>query len=284
MSPRLLMKLAWLPIRRSWILFALMILSFAQIMLALWFFGAIQKELMHTRQYAMTAKFISIQLKDETLSLDAIKEALEGDDVSFEELKTEAVLKKMEDEEPEIVQTVRAIGSEGLQLVPKILLVRGSVSDEALAKVKLMTGVYRLDVTPVHHARLLRFYTHLSFEIKMSILLILFLIGVQLLVFQRIQSRDSKEIMQNLLAWGVSSLQVRIPGLVSILSLSFFAAILSLVEWFSFRAWVWKNNAFLGELSLEHTLTFPFTLVAGTFVAMVASALLLSFSGQTKEE
>jgi hypothetical protein len=284
MSPRLLFKLALLPLTRSWWVLGLMTLSFAQIMLALWFCGSVQKELNHTQKYARTAKFVTIQMKDETSPLDPIKDLLSGEDVSFEELKIEDTLKKMEDEEPEIVQSVRAIGSEGLQLAPKVLVVRGNVSDEALDKVKLMTEVYRVDATPVHHARMLRFYDHLSFELRISMLLILFLIVVQLLVFQRIQGKDSKEVMQNLLAWGSASLPAKIPGFASLLALSLIAVIVSIGEWFFFRNLIWKNNAFLGELSLEHSLSFPSGMVALTLLAIVVAAILLSFAGNPAED
>ncbi len=284
MSPRLLLKLALLPLTRSWFVLGLMIVSFAQIMLALWFCSSIQKELNHTRQYANTAKFVTIQMKDETTSLDPIKELLGGEDVSFEELRTEDTLKKMEDEEPEIVQSVRAIGNEGLQLAPKVLVVRGNISDEGLDKVKLMTEVYRVDATPVHHARLLRFYDHLSFELRISMLLILFLVGVQLLVFQRIQGKDSKEVMQNLLAWGTGVLQAKIPGFASLVAVSLIAITLSVIEWFSFRHLVWKNNAFLGELSLEHSLSFPGGMVFITLIAILFAAVLLSFAGRPTED
>jgi hypothetical protein len=284
MSPRLLIKLALLPLTRSWWVLGLMIVSFAQIMLALWFCGSVQKELNHTKKYANTAKFVTIQMKDENTSLDPIKDLLSGEDVSFEELKTEDTLKKMEDDEPEIVQSVRAIGTEGLQLAPKVLVVRGNVSDEALDKIRLMTEVYRVDATPVHHARLLRFYDHLSFELRISMLLILFLVVVQLLVFQRIQGKDSKEVMQNLLAWGLASLPAKIPGFASLLAVSLIAITLSIGEWFFFRNLIWKNNAFLGELSLEHSLSFPIAMVALTLLAIVFAAVILSFAGRPAED
>lgn len=284
MSLRLLFKLALLPLLRSWFLLGLMIISFAQLMLALWFCGSLQKELNHTRNYANSAKFVTVQIKDEAVSLERVKDALMGEDVSFEELKMEDTLKKMEEEEPEIVQSVRAIGKEGLQLVPRVLLVRGNVSDEAIEKVKLMTEVSRVDATPVHHQRLLRFYEHLGFEVKIAISLILFLIVVELLVFQRIQDRDSKEVRNNLTAWGVSAMQARLPSFASLLTLSLFAVALSVAEWFSFQKLIWKNNAFLGELSLERTLSFPVAMVAITFLAIGAAAILLSFAGRNAEE
>lgn len=284
MNLRLLFKLALLPLMRSWFLLGLMMISFAQLMLALWFCGSIQKELSHTQDYASTAKFMTVQMKDEGVGLDPVKELLQGPDVNVEELKTEDILKKMEEEEPEVVQTVRAIGNEGLQLVPRMLTARGNIPDETIEKIKLMTEVYRVDASPVHHSRLVRFYRHLSFEMNISILLITFLVLVQLLVFQRIQSRDSAQVMRDLLAWGVGSMQARVPGFLSILSLSGFSILFSIAEWFGFRKWIWKNNAFLGELSLEHTLSFPFALVVITFLVMVAVGLLLSFSGRTAEE
>ena len=284
MNLRLLFKLALLPLMRSWFLLGLMMISFAQLMLALWFCGSIQKELSHTQEYASTAKFMTVQMKEDGVGLDPVKELLQGPDVNVEELKTEDVLKKMEEEEPEVVQTVRAIGNEGLQLVPRMLTARGNIPDETIEKIKLMTEVYRVDASPVHHSRLIRFYRHLSFEMNISILLITFLVLVQLLVFQRIQSRDSAQVMRDLLAWGVGAMQARVPGFLSILSLSGFSIILSIAEWFGFRKWIWKNNAFLGELSLEHTLSFPVALVAITFLVMIAVGLLLSFSGRTAEE
>lgn len=281
---RLLFKLALLPLFRSWLLLGLMIISFAQVMLALWFCGSVQKELQETRRYASHAKLVTIQMKEPNASVDAIRDALQGDDVSFEELKTEEILKKMEEEEPELIQTVRSLGAEGLQLVPKILTVRGLVNEEALEKVKLMTEVYRVDQSPVHHARLQGFYSHLGFEMRICILLILFLVMVQLLVFQRIQNRDSQEVMKNLLAWGVSGIQARVPGFLSILSLSSFSILISSIEWLVFRKWIWKNNAFLGELSIDHSLAFPFLLVFITFLAVAGVSLVLSFSGRTREE
>jgi len=285
LSPRLLFKLALLPLRRSWFLLGLMIISFAELMLALWFCGSLQRELSHTESYANAAKFVSIQLKEESgsSSLDSIKDLLQGADVTFEELKTEDTLKKMEDEEPEIVQSVRAIGNEGLQLVPRVLLARGMISSDTLEKIKLMPEVYRVDATPVHHARMLKFYSHLGFEIRIAMTLILFLLVVQLLVFQRIQERDTKEVMQNLIAWGLSSARSRLPSLISLLSLGFFALVISVVEWFLFRDLVWRQSAFLGELSLDHTLAFPFGRVVFTFIAIGVVSVFLTFSGRNED-
>ena len=284
MNLRLLFKLALLPLVRSWFLLGLMVISFAQVMLAFWFCGSIQKEVTHTQTYASTARFITIQMKDENTSVEPITDLLKTEEVTVEELKTEAILKKMEEEEPDVIQTVRAIGNEGLQLVPKIITARGTISDDVLEKIKMMTEVYRVDSTPVHHARLIHFYDHLSFEMRIAMLLISFLVLVQLLVFQRIQGRDSSEVMKNLLAWGVGSMQARVPGFLSIISLSAFSLVFSIVEWFAFRKWIWKNNAFLGELSLDHSLSFPFALIFFTFVSIALIGLLLSFSGRTEEE
>ena len=281
---RLLFKLALLPLMRSWFVLGLLIVSFSQLMLALWFCGSIQKEIKISRDYASKAKFVTIQMKDAHAPVDAVRDAFQSENVTIEELKTEEVLKKMEEEEPELVQTVRSLGTEGVQLVPKLLTVRGVVSDEALEKVKLMTEVYRVDQSPVHHARLQGFYSHLNFEMRISVLMILFLVLVQLLVFQRIQSRDSAEVMKNLLVWGVGGAQARVPGFLSIISLSGFSLVLSVIEWFSFRKLVWKNNAFLGELSIDHSLSFPVEFVILTLLAIVLISLVLSFSGRTVEE
>ncbi len=281
---RLLFKLALLPLVRSWFLLGLMVISFAQVMLALWFCGSLQKEIKHTQDYAKTARFISIQMKDDNTSTDTITDLLKNEDVTVEILKTDAILKKMEEEEPEVIQTVRAIGNEGLQLVPKMITARGTISDEVMEKIKMMTEVYRVDSTPVHHARLVHFYDHLSFEMRIAMMLILFLVLVQLFVFQRIQGRDSLEVMKNLLTWGVGSMQSRVPGFLSIISLSGFSIIFSIAEWFAFRKWIWKNNAFLGELSLDHSLPFPIGLVTVTFVSIIVIGVLMSFSGRTAEE
>ncbi len=283
-NSRLFFKLAFLPLRRSWFLLGLMLISFAQLLLALWFCGGIQKELNHTEAYASQARFVTIQMKDDASPLDPVKEALQGDDISVEEMKTETILQKMEEEEPEIVQTVRSIGNEGLQLVPKLLLARGPMSDEVIEKIKMMTEVSKVESSPVHHARLQHFYKHLGVEMKISIGLILFLILVQLMVFQRIQSRDSVEVMKNLLAWGVNRLQARVPGFLSILSLSGVSFALSILEWVSLRKWVWKENSFLGELSLDHTLSFPLLLALVTMVGILAGGVLMSFSGRSAEE
>lgn len=281
---RLLFKLALLPLKRSWFLLGLLTISFSQLMLALWFCGSVQKELELSRNYASKAKFVTVQMKDNHASTSGVKEAFQLDSVSIEELKTEDVLKKMEEEEPELVQTIRSLETEGLGLVPKIVIVQGLIPEEVLEKVKLMTEVSRVDQSPVHHARLQGFYKHLAFEIRISVLMILFLALVQLLVFQRIQSRDSAEVSHNLLAWGVSSVAARLPGFLSMISLNVFSLLLSVVEWFSFRAKVWKNNSFLGELSLDHSLSFPAGFVFLTLLAIVILSLMLSFSGKAVEE
>jgi hypothetical protein len=286
---RLLLKLATIPLRRSWMLLGLMSLSFAQVMLALWFSGGIQQEIHHTETYAKEARFVSIQLKQEatlpgSVTVEAIRDELKGADVGIEELTTEEVLAKMETEEPDIVQTVRSIGNEGLQLMPKLMLVRGILPDASLEKIKMMTDVYKVDATPVHHARLLSFYKHLSVELRIVILLILFLVAVQLLVFQRIQQRDLNEVLKNLVSWGVGGIQARIPGFFSLLVLSLISFVVSLAEWLIFQRFIWKNNAFLGELSLDRTLTMPYALIAVTFMAVIFMGMVLSFSGRSVEE
>jgi hypothetical protein len=284
MNLRLFLKLATLPLRRSWVLLGLMVLSYAQVLLALWLCGGMQKEIYKVQEYASVAKFITVQMKEETSSFDPVRDAFKGDDVSFEELKTEDVLKKMETDEPDIVATVRSTGNEGLQLLPKLLIVRGVIDSDAIEKVKLMTDVYKLDVSPVHHARLLSFYKHLSFELRIALFVILFLVLVQLLVFHRIQHKDLMDGLHNLIAWGVSGFKARVPGFLSILVLTALAGTISLFEWFGFQQWIWKENAFLGELSLDHHIGFPVTLFGFTFLSVAAMSLILSFSGRSSEE
>lgn len=289
MNLRLMLKLATIPLRRSWVLLGLMSLSFAQVMLALWFSGGVQQEIRHTEAYAKQARFVTVQLKEEanlpgSVTVEAIRDELRGQDVGIEELKTEDVLARMETEEPDVVQTVRSIGNQGLQLMPKLLLVRGIIADSSIEKIKMMTDVYKLDVSPVHHARLVSFYQHLSLELRIVIFLIMFLVVVQLLVFQRIQQRDLTEVLRNLVSWGVNGIQARLPGFFSILVLSSISFVVSIVEWFIFQKLVWNNNAFLGELSLDRTLALPYSLCALTFFAVLFMGMILSFSGRSIEE
>ena len=284
MNLRILLKLAIIPLNRSRALLGLMILSFAQILLALWLSGGIQKEIRNSEQYAANAHFMSIQLKEDPPNTMAIRQLFEDYDVGFEELKVDEVLKKMEQEEPEIVATVRSTGNEGLQLMPRVLLVRGVFPDSIVEKIKMMTEVYRVDVSPIHHHRLFSFYQHLSSELGIAVFLLLFLVAVQLLVFERIQHKDSRDGLQNLVSWGVSSLEARIPGFLSLLIVTLASFVVSFVEWSAFQRTMWKNNAFLGELSLDHHVALPILLCVMTFVGAMGLSVLLSFSGRSGEE
>ena len=275
---RLVSKLAILPLRRSWGLLGLMVLSFAQVLLGLWFCGAIQNEIKNTRDYARDARFLTIQMKDATSSLDPIRELFQDYQVSFEELKTEDVLQKMEAEEPEIAQTVRAIGNEGLQLMPRLLAIRGVFPEAIVEKVKMMTDVYKADVSPVHHARLLQFFEHLHMELRLVVFLIMFLIMVQLLAFQRLQRRDLSEVNRNLSAWGVDGIQSKLPAFFSLLFLSGLSFFISSIEWIGFQKFVWKYNSFLGELSLNRSLSFPMNWFCMGMVVIFGIGIVLSFS------
>ena len=275
---RLISKLAILPLRRSWGLLSLMVLSFAQVLLGLWFCGAIQNEIKHTSIYARDARFVTIQMKDATSSLDPIRELFQDYKVSFEELKTEEVLQKMEAEEPEIAQTVRSIGNEGLQLMPRLVTIRGVFPETIIEKIKMMTEVYRVDMSPVHHARLLSFFEHLYMELRITVFLILFLIIVQMLAFQRLQRRDLAQVNQNLAAWGVDGVQAKLPAFFSLLFLGGLSFLISGIEWFSFQSWVWKYNAFLGELSLNRSLSFPANWFFIGLAVVSFAGIVLSFS------
>ena len=284
MNLRLLLKLATLPLRRSWFLLGLIVLSFAQVMLALWFCGGIQKEIAYTQDYARDARFMTIQMKSDTSPVEPIQELFQSYTVSVEELRTEDVLKKMETEEPEIVQTIRATGNEGMQLLPRLLLVRGVFPEYVIEKVKMMTDVYRADVSPVHHSRLLAFYRHLASELRIAVFLILFLILVQLLVFERIQQRDLADGVRNLTMWGAGGVNARMPAFLSLMVLSVVSFFISIAEWIGFQRTIWKDNAFLGELSLSHGISMPYSICALTFVAIIVLGFFLNFSGRTSEE
>ncbi len=275
---RLISKLAILPLKRSWGLLGLMVLSFAQVLLGLWFCGAIQNEIKNTRDYARDARFVTIQMKDVAASLDPIRELFQDYKVNFEELKTEEVLQKMEAEEPEIAQTVRSIGNEGLQLMPRLVTVRGMFPESIIEKIKMMTEVYRVDMSPVHHARLLNFFDHLHVELRLTVFMILFLILVQLLAFQRLQRRDLAEVNRNLAAWGVDGVQAKLPAFFSLLFLSGLSFLISGVEWFALQKWLWKYNAFLGELSLNRSLSFPVNWFFMGLVIISTIGIVLSFS------
>jgi hypothetical protein len=190
----------------------------------------------------------------------------------------------MEKDEPELVQTVRSIGPDGGLLFPKLVVIRGVISPERLEKMKMMTEIARLDQSPVHHARLKGFYQHIGLEIKIAATLLLLLVLVQLVVFQRIQNRDASEVVANLTAWGVPAIRARLPSFLSMITLSGFAAILSVLEWGILRTFIWKDNAFLGELSLDHGLSFPWGSVALTFLVVALMSLVLVYSGRAVEE
>lgn len=275
---RLIGKLAVLPLKRSWGLLGLMVLSFAQVLLSLWFCGAVQNEIGLTTDYADKAHFVTVQMKDGNTSVEPIRELFADYQVGFEELKTEDVLKKMEAEEPEIAQTVRSIGNEGLQLMPRLISIRGVFPEALVDKIKLMTEVYRVDSSPVHHSRLKTFFQHLKIEIRIAVLLILFLILVQLLAFQRLQRRDLSEVNRNLSAWGVDGFQAKLPAFFSLLFLSGISFLISGLEWVGFQKFIWKNNAFLGELSLDRSLGFPLNWFLICLVVVSAIGVFLSFS------
>ncbi|MBU6154908.1 MAG: hypothetical protein KGP28_11445 [Bdellovibrionales bacterium] len=284
MRLRLLLRLALIPFRRAWGVLGLMVVSLAQMFLALWFCALLQNEISHTRQFAEQAKLVTIQLKEQVDAMPAIGEVLEGQDVTIEEWSSEEVLSKMEQDEPELVQTVRSLGSEGGVLFPKMIIIRGVVAPERIEKLKLMTQIARLDQSPVHHSRLTGFYRHLGLEIKIAGALLLLLVLVQLVVFQRIQDRDASEVVSNLAAWGVPAILSRLPSFLSMVTLSAIAGFLAILEWVLFRAFIWKDNAFLGELSLDHGLAFPWGSVALTFFVVAVMSLILVFSGRSVEE
>jgi hypothetical protein len=281
---RILLKLSFLPIRRSWMLVGFLWVSLAQILLALWLSGGIGSELARTEAYADRSRFVTIQLRDESVLVDPIKEVLEGDDVAIEELKSGQVIERLEAEEPEIVQTIQSVGGEGLGLVPRMILARGPIPDAALEKIKMMTEVSKVESSPVHHARLRKFYQHLGFEMRIALVLIVFLTAVQILLCHRILGRDSREVSRNLSSWGASTLDSLSPGFGSLLIVTQGAFALSLLEWWAFRTWIWKGNSFLGELSVDGTLDFPVTLCLVTAAVMWVLSGALAFSRRPEEE
>ena len=288
MSLRLMLKLASLPLKRSWFLLGLMVISFAQLMLVLWFSASIYLEIQKTEHYSASAKFITLQIKDAALTAEQIREKLprtaDQSAIGVEELETEEVLKRMETEEPEIVRTVRSLGPEGIQLVPKVILIRGEVSDAIIEQLKLMTEVSKVEVSPIHHARLKSFYRHLAYELKIGFILFLFLVLVQLLVFQRVQQRDLNEVVQNLLAWGAGYGRAKLPGAMSLFLLSLISMLVSAVEWWIFNAKVWEGNAFLGELSLDRHLSFPVGPVVVMMGIILVMSIIISFAGRSSDE
>jgi hypothetical protein len=290
MSLRLILKLAFLPLRRSWFLLTLMVVSFAQLMLLLCFAASIYLEIQKTDHYAQTAKFVTLQLKEAALGADQVLELIKSESpgsklpLDAEELSAEEVLKQMETEEPEVVQTVRALGGEGVSLIPKVIVIRGEVPNSAIEKLKLMTEVAKVEVSPIHHARLKSFYRHLELELKGAFLLFLFLVLVQLLVFQRVQQRDLVEVIQNLMAWGSSSMRAKLPGAFSLFLLSLVSMVIAAIEWLILSQQVWKGNAFLGELSLNRSLTFPLGPAAILMLIILALSWIISLGGRGTQE
>ena len=282
MNLRLLFKLSGLPWIRSFALQSLIAFAIAQLLLGAWLGGAIDQEIRRTKKFANDAKWVTVQLKEE--KADAIRDMVKGSSVSVEELSTDDVLSRMEAEEPDVVQTVRTMGKEGLQLIPKVVLIRGVVADEILEKIRVLPGVARIDVSPVHHHRLQAFYHHLQLEMRIALGMILFLIMVMLLGLQRIQLRDLHEVKVNLLTWGASHSQSRLPLFVSLLGMCAIGSVLSVAEWIAFKKWFWRNNPFLGELSIDRSLHFPIWTFLGLVVALGVFTAVLSFAGKQVDE
>lgn len=290
MSARLLLKLSILPLRRSWFLLGLMVVSFAQLLFLLSFAASVYLEIQKTEHFAQTAKFVTLQLKDPALGVEQIRELLATEPKSsnlpleIEELSTEDVLNRMETEEPEVVQTVRSLGAEGHSLIPKVIAIRGEVQPSTVEKLKLMAEISRVDVSPIHHARLTQFYRHLKQELQAGFVLFLFLVLVQLLVFQRVQQRDLNEVARNLMAWGASPIRAKVPAALSLFTLSLVSMVLAAGEWLLARNQFWKTNAFLGELSLDRSLEFPWSSMGLFMLGILVLSWILSLAGRGVEE
>lgn len=282
MKLRLMLKISFLPWIRSSTLQSLIAVSIAQLLLGAWLGGAIVQEIRRTKKFANDAKWITVQTKEDRSK--EIKEIIKDFSVSFEELSTDDVLNRMEPEEPEVVQTVKSMGAEGLQLIPKVVLLKGLLPDTEIEKIKILPGIARIDVSPVHHHRLQSFYQHLQLEMRIAVGMILFLMMVLLLSLQRIQVRDLKEVKENLLTWGASHLQSRLPLFFSLIGMTLIGGILSVAEWFSFKKWIWKSNPFLGELSIDRSLHFPVLAFFSVSIALFLFICILSFSGKQAEE
>jgi hypothetical protein len=283
---RLLLKLSLLPWLRSPLLQLLMLLAVAQLFLGVWFCASIDHEVARTVSFASRARWITVQMKSENSPIDDIRKL--ADEIPnpplVEELKIETVLKQMETEEPEMVQTVLSMGKEGLELIPKVVLLRGEVPDSVLDAIRKLADVNQVDVSPVHHARLLNFYKHLQLEMRIALGMILFLMAVMILGIQRIQWRDLREVKDNLRTFGAGNWVSRFPMLMSLLMLVGLSGVTSLLEWFYLRPAVFERNTFLGELSIDRAMHFPWTAALASSVAVLWVILILSLMGRDASE
>ncbi len=280
-------KLGVLPFKRSWMLQSLMIFAFSQVMIGVWFASSVQKEIDASLKYANAAKYITVQMKDAGASVEGIRSLLSQNQadqaqnkVSLEVLDGEKVLDEMEAEEPQLIQTIRSIGNEGLSLMPKLVVIRGVVSDETVEQMKLMTDVYKVEASPVHHARLKSFYGHISKEIQIVFFLGLMLLFIQLLVFHRVQKRDLQEVSRNLLTWGYSDGAAKLPIFFALMIVTIASILISSLEWWIFETQIWRTSPFLGELSIDRRLSFPFMTFTSVVILALGMSVVLALSSK----
>jgi hypothetical protein len=291
---RLLLKLALLPWVRSPFLQLLLCVALGQLFLGVWLGGSIDREVSRTEQFASRARWVTVQEKpapDAPASpssgiLAVVQELVKNlpSPPDVEEVQTDTVLKQMESEEAEVVEILKSMGKEGFSLIPRVVLIRGEVPDQVLEKLRKHPEVARVDVSPVHHARLLGFYKHIQLEMRFALGMILFLMAVMVLAVQRIQWRDLREVKENLRTFGAGSWTARMPLWVSLIGMVIFAAGISLIEWAYIHPGLFQKNTFLGELSIDRSMTFPWSHAFSTAGVMLLVVTTLSFAGRDLEE
>ncbi len=133
---------------------------------------------------------------------------------------------------PQLGRELQTLGQDMGQVVPKFISISGIVSPKVIEKVRSVSGIESVDTSKERYKQILGTLIALRWITKALIIGLVLALLTGLMQMARINSSIHQEVMSMMKQWGASPIQIRLPRLLSGMSVGLVGGVLATTAWF----------------------------------------------------
>lgn len=221
----------------------------------------------------------SVEPSDEAKVVDSIRTNLGAQGVRAPQVDIELVDQKqfvdrLKQTYPELAQELEDLGGEMAAVVPRYVAVSGIFPDTVLGSIKAVPGVESAETSKDRHRQVLSAFSTLSWVVRVLVVGLALALFTGLIHLSRTNAFLHRDVMGILRLWGAHEWMLKVPALLSSLSVGLLGGTVASITWFALGGWLSRNvkalSPMLRDLPMIESATSVQLLIAGAMIGLMA--------------
>ena len=179
----------------------------------------------------------AVEEKDETRVMDSIKVTLGDHPVEVRAVAPGEFVKSLDENYPELTKEIESMGQEMNQIVPRYISITGYVPEGTVDQIKAINGVESVDSSRDRYMPIVGTFKALQWVAKVLTLGLTIALLTGLAQLSRLNAGVHREALGMMRQWGATPLQLRMPGLLSGMSVGAVGGAIAGLSWIVASQW-----------------------------------------------